>query len=258
MKEIKLRPVRPPLNHEASYRSSLLTIVEQMRQQLYAELAKTKAHTNLQYSQTIDNIFNQYINKPMFGVSIASTYVKSLNEYHQRLFLFSVKKAIGINVNDFISKAGLNSLMQEAINTNVELIQSIPVELLPQVKDVVAQSFSELGFDQANLRKQIDKRFNVTKSRAKLIARDQTNKTIGKMTEFRQKSLGITEYQWLGVDDSRERQTHLANNNKRFNYSNPPTLTGNPGQDYNCRCVAKGIITEKILNNLVYNKVDIT
>lgn len=252
-KLIKLKPIRYPLNHEATYRAALLVIIEQMRQGLYSKLQTTNAQTNSQYQSAIDEILNEYINNPMLGVTLATTFVKNLDNYHQRLFFSDIKKQIGVDVNDFISKSAINNLMHEAISWNVDLIQSIPTELLPQLKQVVSESFSELGFDQAHLKKQIDQRFNVTKSRAKLIARDQTSKTIGNMTQFRQQALGINEYIWLGVNDERERATHVANNNKRFSYDNPPASTGNPGQDYNCRCVAQGIITEQILNNLSYN-----
>jgi SPP1 gp7 family putative phage head morphogenesis protein len=256
-KAIKLKPIRYPLSHEMTYRSAMLVIIEQMRQQLYNELTSNNAQTNVQYQKIIDDLFSQYMNNPMLGVSLATSFVKSLDKYHQKLFLSGVKQAIGVDVKDFISKSAINDLMQQAISWNVELIKSIPAELLPQVKQVVAQSFSELGFNQANLKKEIDKRFNVTKSRAKLIARDQTSKTVGSMTMFRQKALGINEYIWLGVGDNRERQSHLDNNNKRFSYDNPPADTGNPSHDVNCRCVAQGIITEKILNNLVYNKAKV-
>ena len=130
------------------------------------------------------------------------------------------------------------------------LIKSIPTELLPQVKQVVSESFSTLGFDSENLKKQIDGRFHVAKSRAKLIARDQTSKTIGKFTQIRQQSIGINEYIWRGAMDSRERATHVANEGLRINWNNPPATTGNVGQDINCRCTSIGIISEDTLNML--------
>lgn len=256
-KETRLKPIRYPLNHEAAYRSALLVIIEQMRQKLYSELKTNNAQTNEQYQAAIDSILEDYINNPMLGLTLATNFVKGLDKYHQRLFFSDIKRQIGVDVSDFISKSAINELMYQAISWNVDLIQSIPTELLPQLKQVVSESFSELGFDQAHLKKQIDQRFNVTKSRAKLIARDQTNKTIGNMTQFRQQGLGIQEYIWLGVDDQRERATHVANNNKRFRYDSPPASTGNPGQDYNCRCVAQGVITEQILNNLANSKIKV-
>ena len=56
---------------------------------------------------------------------------------------------------------------------------------------------------------------------------------------------GVTEdsntnnlYIWHTQEDSKVRQSHKDNDNKVFDYTNPP-LTGNPTDDYNCRCWAE-------------------
>ena len=116
--------------------------------------------------------------------------------------------------------------MHKAIADNVQLIQSIPTKLKDQITETVIKSFSEQGFDQGqlsrflheNITKELKGRFGVAETRAKLIARDQTNKTISAMTEVRHRQLGVDEYIWLGVGDERERPSHVANNNKRFSY----------------------------------------
>lgn len=44
-------------------------------------------------------------------------------------------------------------------------------------------------------------------------------------------------YVWLTAGDERVRASHAANDGKVFFWSDPPP-TGNPGEEYGCRCVA--------------------
>lgn len=47
-----------------------------------------------------------------------------------------------------------------------------------------------------------------------------------------------THYVWRSRGDVKVRTTHAANNGKVFAWDNPPP-TGNPGEDYGCRCTAE-------------------
>jgi hypothetical protein len=47
-------------------------------------------------------------------------------------------------------------------------------------------------------------------------------------------------YIWRTAGDDKVRPSHAANEGKIFAWANPPD-TGNPGEDYNCRCTAEPI-----------------
>jgi hypothetical protein len=55
-------------------------------------------------------------------------------------------------------------------------------------------------------------------------------------------------YIWRTQGDDKVRASHATNDGQVFEWTNPPT-TGNPGEDYNCRCLAepidKTIVTEE-------------
>jgi SPP1 gp7 family putative phage head morphogenesis protein len=82
---------------------------------------------------------------------------------------------------------------------------------------------------------------DVTDSRAKLIARDQTSKMNGAMTMLRQTSLGISRYIWQTAGDERVREEHADLDGQAFAWDAPPS-EGNPGEPVNCRCVAIPVI----------------
>jgi SPP1 gp7 family putative phage head morphogenesis protein len=55
---------------------------------------------------------------------------------------------------------------------------------------------------------------------------------------------GVKKYIWSTANDIRVRDRHRSLNNKVFSYDDPPVVDkksgrrANPGEDYNCRCVA--------------------
>lgn len=87
-------------------------------------------------------------------------------------------------------------------------------------------------------------RGNVSESRAKLIARDQTQKLNANVNQFRQRNAGVSEYEWSTSLDERVREEHMANEGQTFTWGNPPPSTGDPGDDVNCRCVAIPVIPD--------------
>jgi hypothetical protein len=50
--------------------------------------------------------------------------------------------------------------------------------------------------------------------------------------------MGFERYVWRTSDDDRVRSTHAVNDDREFEWSNPPP-TGHPGHDHNCRCRAE-------------------
>ena len=76
------------------------------------------------------------------------------------------------------------------------------------------------------------------------IVRDQTNKTIGQLTQLRQQQVGIESYQWLTSQDERVRPTHIRNSGLVFDWGRPPPDTGHLGNDVMCRCTAIPVVTQ--------------
>lgn len=160
------------------------------------------------------------------------------------LQLREVLKKAGFTVQ-FRATADVNNAMQAAIGENVGLIRSIASEHLTQVEGIVMRSMQN-GRDLATLTKELTERYDVTKRRASLIARDQSNKMAAVINRTRQNELGITEAIWMHSHAGREpRPSHVAANGKKFDINKGMYLDGEwvlPGQAINCRCTSKSII----------------
>jgi SPP1 gp7 family putative phage head morphogenesis protein len=88
-------------------------------------------------------------------------------------------------------------------------------------------------------------RFDVTKSHADLIARDQVTKLNADMTRMRHKAAGIKRFRWSTSRDERVRESHAALDGEEFSYDDLPEVDGEkvmPGEPVCCRCVAIAIV----------------
>lgn len=77
----------------------------------------------------------------------------------------------------------------------------------------------------------------ITAAQARLIARDQTTKAVGLLTELRQREIGVEQYDWASQQDSRVRPLHASYDGQRFRWDSPPE-DGPPGTAVACRCAA--------------------
>lgn len=149
-----------------------------------------------------------------------------------------LSRVIGIDLTGAVG-IGAGALLDRFREDNILLIRRA---LAGSLDDLAALLSESQGQRVEGIRRQIQDRFGVTKSRAALIARDQTLKLNGQITMQRQTSLGITRYRWVTSGDERVRPSHKALDGDLIEWINPPLTEGgrhcHPGQDYQCRCTA--------------------
>jgi len=146
-------------------------------------------------------------------------------------------KVMGVSYNDI----GLGSQLGAFRTRNIDLISNAQNDYADQIRDVLSDPDSyDLTPDE--LAAKIQERGQVSESRAELIARDQTLKLNGQITEARQTSAGITSYVWSTSLDDRVRENHASKEGQTFQWSDPPNDTGHPGADYQCRCIGIPVI----------------
>lgn len=236
-----IAPVYPRKKDERTYYQSINGIVNQIQSTLNAQLALAGATVSAWLS-TINDTFATVTADKTLGVEAAQTNLKRIKDYHTQQFFKKAKATLGVDVKPLLHDLFIDQAFSLRLKENIALIKSIPKQLHPQLIEVVSDLHKTTPFNQKALYDLLQQRFSVASSRAKLIARDQTSKAIGEFTKIRQQQIGIDKYTWSGIDDGRERPSHVANNNKTFEWNNPPSDTGHPGEPVQCRCVAIGIM----------------
>lgn len=155
-----------------------------------------------------------------------------------------------IGVDPLRDNPKLAETMNIWVTNNINLIKSNNITFLDDAQRVVLEGVQK-GLRHESIAKnvlegtELEKgRFKTAKTRANLIARDQTNKLNGILNQIRQTETGIKKYKWRGVMDARERLTHVRLEGQIFDWAKgPPSLNGaHPGQEIQCRCLAEPVI----------------
>jgi SPP1 gp7 family putative phage head morphogenesis protein len=154
------------------------------------------------------------------------------------------------------------SLINGFRERNINLIESgimaplarprLRPSLLADVSRTVEEAHAS-GLRVEGLAAQLRDRFEVSDSRAELIARDQVLKLNGQINQARQTAAGVTRYRWSTSKDERVRvvnpktgrgSDHAHLEGTPQSWDAPPITnestgeTNHPGEDYQCRCIA--------------------
>ena len=168
--------------------------------------------------------------------------------------LFKIEKEFQSNVKKItvapeINKNTIKRIRDEYENNMeryiVEKTEKQISDLRSKVRDRVFA-----GYRSEGMIKTIQDSFKVSENWAKFIARQETKLMTCKYKEDRFLSAGITEYKWVTTRGANARESHQELNGKVFSFLDPPITsdkgrperTNNPGEDFNCYCVAHPII----------------
>jgi SPP1 gp7 family putative phage head morphogenesis protein len=168
---------------------------------------------------------------------LASKQINFLSKWHENKIETQFKQLFGIDIMPLLNENRTKEVLDPIITDNIALIRSISPELHDQVNEQYMAILSEHGFDQQKTLKMLTQRFSVSNSRAKLIATDQNNKTIGALQKTRQNQAGVKHFIWRTSEDERVRSSHAELDGKVFRWDVLPP-EGMPGQPIRCRCVA--------------------
>lgn len=249
-----LKPVKPSHKVELWYKQHLLAVVAQLRKIVREELLPELKRMEPLYAsgdgitrdakvprRPLESTF-QRMGQRIGGIEqtanrlAALAVQRSADTVDDRLKA-AIKSSLGVDISPVLTQSGpMLDALRAATKDNIDLIKSIPEQYFEKLGDAVGKNM-ERGMRFEDLAKEIERIGDVTESRAKLIARDQTSKMNGAFNEARQTSLGIDRYVWQTSGDERVREEHQANDGQVFNWNDPPA-TGHPGEDINCRCVA--------------------
>lgn len=159
------------------------------------------------------------------------------------------KSLKGITIVPRLTKDQKEKIAEEYTTNMDKYIKGwVDEEIVKLRKRVKTRAFSGLRYE--SLAEDIENRYGVSKSKAKFLARQETNLMMSKFRESRYEEAGIKEYKWkcvLGTPAHPVRPWHKRLDGMVFKWNNPPITDekGNrnhPGEDFNCRCFPLPIV----------------
>jgi SPP1 gp7 family putative phage head morphogenesis protein len=142
------------------------------------------------------------------------------------------------------SEQGVQHKIGEFREANVALVEKAGRTYAASVRDIFTDP-DNFGKRWEELKDDLEERGEVAGSHAELIARDQTLKLNGALNELRQTNAGVSQYVWSTSKDERVRPEHAELEGTTQSWDDPPLINGealNPGEDFQCRCVAIPVI----------------
>jgi SPP1 gp7 family putative phage head morphogenesis protein len=187
-----------------------------------------------------------------FSKAVSQPQVNAITaEQAQRISLLNKTQFVkvihsSLAVNPIIQEPWLEPQMKAFQAQNTDLITKLSTDQRDRVQQTLYRNLSS-GNGIERIKEDLDKDESIGKNRAKLIARDQTNKFNGQLTQLRQKEVGINSYIWTTSRDERVRPAHRALDGEVFSWSKP-SPEGHPGEPIQCRCIAQPVITDAMFD----------
>lgn len=161
---------------------------------------------------------------------------RDVARFNKQQFQRISESVLGVNI--VVQEPYLAAQLSAFEKQNRALIKKLTADQVGDIEGVAMRGLQR-GRRIEDVTQDILKRVDVAESRARLIARDQVQKLNSNLTELRQREVGVESYIWRTSRDERVRDSHKAHNGKRFQWDDPPSSTGHPGEDVNCRCYAE-------------------
>ena len=164
----------------------------------------------------------------------------------------AIHETLGINlIDDYYNAAFYEQYLKKWVDENVLKIKSIPSDTLGRMQEIILNGYRN-GKPIRELQKEIQEEYDVSKSKARALARDQVSSLNAQISQAQQRDAGVKRYRWSTSHDSRVRDCHAEMDGKEFSWDDPPEMwyetksrgrvyTGrrcHPGEDYLCRCCA--------------------
>lgn len=164
-------------------------------------------------------------------------WVVRAERYHRGQFAKNVLTATGVDLSTTVGLAENRQTLEAVVANLVNLTKGLNDDTRKALEDIVWRGFTERT-PRSQVAREIRQALETKRSRAMLIARDQTTKLAAVLDEERQREAGITKYRWRHSRKLRPRPTHVERDGKLFEWRKPPH-DGHPGFAINCGCKAE-------------------
>lgn len=258
LKEVfeKLNPVKPSTAIRREFEGKLKGFTEKINNSVkrwtLVRLNKDKGTPAKQLIFELNSLQAEWDKKAsILGKSYANSFNKQISAYVDLNLQKQLKDTLLKDkpLLNLIKTDKTTDALMRAYERNLYLIKSIPTDIIDRYRQGFL-SASE-SFDREKFSKLAVEYGEVSKRRAKFIARDQTAKAISSYNQARAESLGFKYFVWQTSKDERVstgKGGHAQLDGRIYAYDNPTAIidsyghTGGVGVRPNCRCTAIPII----------------
>lgn len=252
--ERTIRPARPSRSIRKRYETALEDQVRYLRAQTanLSDILRSGVDRQL-VARTLASMSAEAQRRAeSTALSMATSFVSEVDQQNKAALQASIARAFSVDFANIIDGPDIAADLEMAITRNVDLIKSISQQHFADVGQAVLDNYRGVPLTGGvSLQDRLKRIGNISKNRAKFIARDQTAKLTGDLNQLRQADNGIEEYIWRNAGDqrvvgnpsglypkgTRAHGNHWDREGEVFRWDSPPS-DGHPGHAPNCRCYA--------------------
>jgi SPP1 gp7 family putative phage head morphogenesis protein len=250
--------LKPSVSVGAAYARELEALTAEMHAEtaaaVKAEFANTAAADAADdfWTRLANRLASKFASK---ATALATGFLTRVNANATSNLERSLKSTSADLTLNMKNTPAVNKAIKSRISDNVDLITRIPAEFLDKVKKDVNDSLSK-GNGLADLQTKMEERYGEAKRHAQLVALDQTRKAYTAINTAKMRANGISKFEWVHSGGSQEPRKYHKDppaqgglNGGIFDINDPPIIDkktgerGLPGDDYNCRCTMRPIVT---------------
>lgn len=162
----------------------------------------------------------------------AGRAAKGVSDFGRAQIARQSKAALGVDISPLIADPTLRARVEGFVHENAALVTALEGKTVDELEKLIVGAFIK-GQRAEDLAGQIAERFAIAERHARIIARDQIGKLHSGLTKERHVELGIVQFRWLTMRDSRVRPRHRDREGRVFRYDNAGIM---PGEEVCCRC----------------------
>lgn len=245
----KKRETAPAKGLERKYANSLETVAEEVEKIIKRHFTKLTPQSAAKTMSVLAKYSNKLFDwaKNTSAIIIYAANDDSVKTWQQ------ISKTMSYELKQQINNTNVGTLLQEYLDDNVRLITSMPLTAAQRVHKLLVGKQLIEGKRASTLEEEIMKIGNITRNRARLIARTETSRITTDLTMARAKSINSDWYIWRTSEDIRVRSSHKVMMDVLVNWSDPPSPeklegkksygTYHAGSTFNCRCYPEPVVS---------------
>lgn len=167
-------------------------------------------------------------------------FIDGVQAFTDNQFAGQVKSVLGLT--PLTRNEQINAIAKAAVRENVSYVRSIPSQYHDKLETAILQGLRR-GKSTGEIADEIQRIYEVSRDRARFLARDQAGSLMTDITKARHESQGLEYFIWRTAGDGVVRDAHADLEGKRFKWSEGANGLL-PGEDYGCRCVGEVDVDE--------------
>jgi SPP1 gp7 family putative phage head morphogenesis protein len=236
-----------PFVIEVEYAKALLGVVVNMRRAMAPLLSELPGLLQRGDTRRVHYLIDQLRHHlRVLAPQAIAGFARRVAEHQRAQLARQVRAALGVDLEHLGMLAPVRTPHTDAIDPlkafvaeNVALIKSLASRPADEVEQIIMRAFGS-GQRHEELAVEIEERFKVAESRARLIARDQIGKLNAQVAHAANAELGLNQWRWVSMRDGAVRPHHAqwdqasrAPNPPYDEHRHPPER---PGVEVACRC----------------------